>query len=105
MFQEVLQFKHVFILCDNKHNIMRISGKVSPLLTWAHFYKINVPKKHTWAHFNLNIFQQIVGTIEPTKDLIIKEMFHFEVAPSGSKKNQTSFAKGEESMKPFFLLL
>jgi len=36
MFQEVLQFKHVFILCDNKHNTIKISGKVSPTFTWAH---------------------------------------------------------------------
>jgi len=55
--------------------------------------KVGYVEQTIYENFNLNIFQQIVSTIEPTKDLIIKEMFDFEVSPSGSKNNQTSFEK------------
>ncbi len=41
MFQEALQFKDVIILCYNKQNIVRLCGKVLPLLTW-HISKIIV---------------------------------------------------------------
>jgi hypothetical protein len=41
MFQEALQFKDVISLCYNRYNIVRISGKVPPLLTW-HIFKIIV---------------------------------------------------------------
>jgi len=34
MFQEVLQFKDVTIFCCSKQNIVRISGRVPPLLIW-----------------------------------------------------------------------
>jgi hypothetical protein len=34
MFQKVLKFKDVIILCYNKHNIVKISGRVLPFLTW-----------------------------------------------------------------------
>jgi hypothetical protein len=38
MFQEVLQFKDVIIICYSKQNIVRISGRVPPLLVW-HIFK------------------------------------------------------------------
>jgi hypothetical protein len=34
MFEEILQFKDDIILCYIKQNIIKISGRVSPLLTW-----------------------------------------------------------------------
>ncbi len=34
MFQEALQFKDVIILYYNRHNIVRICGRVPPFLTW-----------------------------------------------------------------------
>jgi hypothetical protein len=34
MFQEALQLKDAIIVCYNKHNIVRISGRVPILLTW-----------------------------------------------------------------------
>jgi hypothetical protein len=39
MFQEALQFKGVIIFYYNKHNIVKISGKVPFFLTW-HNYQI-----------------------------------------------------------------
>ncbi len=41
MFQEALQFKVVIILYYSRQNIVRISGRVPPLLTW-HISKIIV---------------------------------------------------------------
>ncbi len=41
MFQEVVQFKEVIILCYIKENTNKINGKVSPFLTW-HILKIIV---------------------------------------------------------------
>jgi hypothetical protein len=34
MFQETLQFKEVIIICYSRQNIIRINGKVPPLITW-----------------------------------------------------------------------
>jgi hypothetical protein len=34
MFQEALKFKDVIILCYNRQNIVRISGRMSSLFTW-----------------------------------------------------------------------
>jgi hypothetical protein len=34
MFQEALQFKDIIILCYNRHNIIRISGKMPFFFTW-----------------------------------------------------------------------
>jgi len=34
MFQEALQFKDAIILCYNKQNTIKISGRVPPLRTW-----------------------------------------------------------------------
>jgi hypothetical protein len=39
--------------------------------------KVGYVEQTIYENFNLNIFQLIVTTIEPTKDLIIKEMFDF----------------------------
>jgi hypothetical protein len=41
MFQKALQFKDVIILCYSTQNIVRISGRVPPFLTW-HISKIIV---------------------------------------------------------------
>jgi hypothetical protein len=37
MFQEVVQFKAVIILCYIKQNTIKINGKVPPFLTWHIF--------------------------------------------------------------------
>jgi hypothetical protein len=70
------------------------------LLKWYHHLhpmsrsKVGYVEQTIYENFNLNIFQQIVNTIEPTKkNLIIKEMFDFKTLPSESKKNQTSFER------------
>jgi hypothetical protein len=41
MFQEALQFKDVIILCYSRQNIVEISGRMRPFLTW-HISKIIV---------------------------------------------------------------
>jgi hypothetical protein len=41
MFQEVVQFKEVIILCYIKQNTIKINGKVPPFFTW-HIFKIIV---------------------------------------------------------------
>jgi len=41
MFLEALQFKDAIILCYNRQNIVKISGRVLPFLTW-HILKIIV---------------------------------------------------------------
>jgi hypothetical protein len=52
-------------------------------LKWYHHLhpmsrsKVGYVEQTIYENFNLDIFQQIVSTIEPTKDLIIKERFDF----------------------------
>jgi hypothetical protein len=41
MFQEALQFEDVIILCYRRQNIVKISGRMPPFLTW-HISKIIV---------------------------------------------------------------